>query len=126
MTSFDYLQQRQQSLRESQRFRTLIPREREGVYLVESNGRHVLDFGSNDYLGLAMEMRGRGDKNALPKTSFGELDSKATAGSGASALLSGWSMEHELLSKLSKRGAKKENSSFWKLFVNKGHDSKLL
>ena len=37
MTSFDYLQQRQQSLRESQRFRTLIPREREGVYLVESN-----------------------------------------------------------------------------------------
>ena len=99
MTSFDYLQQRQQSLRESQRFRTLIPREREGVYLVESNGRRVLDFGSNDYLGLAMEMRGRGDKNALPKTSFGDLDSKATAGSGASALLSGWSMEHELLSK---------------------------
>ncbi|MFK8113563.1 MAG: aminotransferase class I/II-fold pyridoxal phosphate-dependent enzyme [Rubripirellula sp.] len=69
------------SLAETNRLRQLVPRRCDGVHLVETDGRRLLNFGGNDYLGLAMEFA---------------VDDVA-AGSGASSLVCGWTEAHQRL-----------------------------
>ena len=98
MTDFDYLATRQQHLRESQRFRNLVPRAADGIYLIEPDHRRLLNFGANDYLGLAVQMRDDiENSNAGTDSGDGECWQVA-GGSGASALLSGWTVQHQRLS----------------------------
>jgi 8-amino-7-oxononanoate synthase len=98
MTDFDYLATRQQHLRESQRFRNLVPRAADGVYLIEPDHCRLLNFGANDYLGLAVQMRDDiENSNAGTDSGDGECWQVA-GGSGASALLSGWTVQHQRLS----------------------------
>ncbi|MCH1438370.1 MAG: 8-amino-7-oxononanoate synthase [Rubripirellula sp.] len=99
MTSFDYLTQRQQCLREHKRFRNLVARELDGVHVIDPDGRRLLNFGANDYLGLGMEMRGNQDHYGELSIGNADLDLRVAGGSGASALLSGWTISHEQLSK---------------------------
>ena len=42
-----------EALRRKGRFRQLRPMHSDGVYLTDSQGRRTVNFGSNDYLGLA-------------------------------------------------------------------------
>ena len=98
MTSFDYLTQRQQSLRGHKRFRTLVARQFDGVYVIDPDGRRLLNFGANDYLGLGMEMRGHEGRHDRPSMGSFDLGGRVMGGSGASALLSGWTTSHEQLS----------------------------
>lgn len=98
MTSFDYLTQRQQSLRGHKRFRTLVARQFDGVYVIDPDGRRLLNFGANDYLGLGMEMRGQEGRHDQPSMGSVDLGGRVMGGSGASALLSGWTTSHEQLS----------------------------
>ena len=79
--SFDYLEKRLQKLRADFRFRELVPRSTNGVYLVDADGQQLINFGSNDYLGIAAD----------------QTLSTATSGSAASALVSGWSTMHQAL-----------------------------
>ncbi len=98
MTRFDYLTQRHQSLREHKRFRNLVARQLDGVHVIDPDGRRLLNFGGNDYLGLGMEMRGH--EGSHDEQLVGNIDSDlwVNGGSGASALLSGWTTCHERLS----------------------------
>ena len=98
MTSFDYLTQRQQSLRGHKRFRTLVARQFDGVHVIDPDGRRLLNFGANDYLGLGMEMRGHEGPYDQPLIGSADLDVRVMGGSGASALLSGWTTSHDRLS----------------------------
>jgi len=98
MTNFDYLTQRQQGLQEHQRFRKLVPRELDGVYLIEPDGRRLLNFGANDYLGLAMEMRDHVGNHGGQRSEKDGFALRSMGGSGASALLSGWTTQHQYLS----------------------------
>lgn len=82
MTQFDYLAERLRVLESRGRLRSLIPREVSGVELTEPSGKRLLNFGGNDYLGLAAEAS----------------EHAPVRGSGASALLSGWTADHQLLS----------------------------
>ncbi|WP_436717857.1 8-amino-7-oxononanoate synthase [Roseiconus lacunae] len=70
------------SLKEQSRIRRLVPRQSKGIELIDADGTVLVNFGTNDYLGLAAE-----PFNA--KTSVG--------GAGASALVCGWSAQHEAL-----------------------------
>lgn len=90
MTRFDYLTQRQQSLREHNRFRSLVARQLDGVHVIDPDGRRLLNFGANDYLGLGMEMRGDDRRHDEQSMGNADLELRVTGGSGASALLSGW------------------------------------
>ncbi len=78
--SFDFLADELDDLKQSSRLRRLIPRAPRGISFVES-GKHFVNFGSNDYLGLAAENEA---------TDF-------NVGSGASALVSGWTDQHQRL-----------------------------
>jgi 8-amino-7-oxononanoate synthase len=78
MTNFDDLDRRLSELDENQRRRNLVPRTSDGVYLVDADGRRLLNFGGNDYLGLAAERR----------------TSQVEPGSGASPLVCGWTAAH--------------------------------
>jgi len=98
MNSFDYLTQRQQDLREQKRFRNLTARKFDGVHVIDPDGRRLLNFGANDYLGLGMEMRGHQMPHEQPPMDDADLDLRVSGGSGASALLSGWTTCHERLS----------------------------
>ena len=98
MTRFDYLTQRQQSLREHNRFRSLVARQLDGVHVIDPDGRRLLNFGANDYLGLGMEMRGDDRRHDEQSMGNADLELRVTGGSGASALLSGWTTCHERLS----------------------------
>jgi len=98
MPQFDYLAQRQKTLQEQQRFRSLVPRELDGVYLVEPDGRRLLNFGANDYLGLATEMRVHDKINSDDQITNADLSLRRMGGSSASALLSGWTTYHQQLS----------------------------
>ncbi|MGI9469921.1 MAG: aminotransferase class I/II-fold pyridoxal phosphate-dependent enzyme [Rubripirellula sp.] len=90
MTKFAYLSERLNELELRGRLRSLVPREVSGVELTEPHGQRLLNFGGNDYLGLAAQ------PNQIPSQSDADA---ALGGSGASALLSGWTTDHELLSK---------------------------
>ncbi len=81
MTSFDYLANQLARLDARDQLRRLVPRRHDGIFWIDENGRRLINFGSNDYLGLAAS-----------KT----VDAVAT-GAGASALVSGWTVEHEAL-----------------------------
>lgn len=82
MTQFDYLAERLSILESRGRLRSLVAREVSGVELTEPSGKRLLNFGGNDYLGLAAEAS----------------EHAPVRGSGASALLSGWTADHQLLS----------------------------
>ena len=82
MTQFDYLAERLSVLESRGRLRSLTPRVASGVELTEPSGKRLLNFGGNDYLGLAADAS----------------EQTAACGSGASALLSGWTADHQLLS----------------------------
>jgi 8-amino-7-oxononanoate synthase len=84
MATYDYLAQRLAELREHRRFRRLVPRVSDAVHLVGPDGRSLLNFGGNDYLGLA----------AVSRTSEGP------GGSGASALVCGWTELHQQLAEV--------------------------
>jgi 8-amino-7-oxononanoate synthase len=84
---FDDLAEQLQSLRNENRYRELVPRRACGTRLVGPDGQSLINFGSNDYLGLA--------SNPLLSDSKSGID--AIAGATASALVCGWSEAHEQL-----------------------------
>jgi len=86
---FDFLRKKLDSLRQIDSLRTLVPREHDGAVLIERDGRRLINFGSNDYLGLASHQSKRPDLYATG-------DPYAT-GAGASALVSGFTRLHERL-----------------------------
>lgn len=79
---FQFLAEQLSDLRARDRLRRLIPYAAEGMTLVDPAGRKLTNFGSNDYLGFAAERT---------------TESDVTNGAGASALVCGWSEEHERL-----------------------------
>ncbi len=81
MTDFDFLDQRLGELRRDNRLRRLVRRVADGVRLIESSGRELINFGSNDYLGLAAQRR----------------VSPVPTGSMSSALVCGWTDQHQQL-----------------------------
>lgn len=82
MANFDHLSARLVELDQAQRRRRLVPRTAVGVYLLDRDGRRLLNFGGNDYLGLAMER---------------SVSTELSSGSMASALVCGWSEQHDQL-----------------------------
>ncbi len=82
MPSFEFLHDRLAEISRNDRRRRLVPRVARGVWISQPGGRELINFGSNDYLGLAAE------RNSLSATS---------TGSTASALVCGWSAEHQTL-----------------------------
>lgn len=79
---FEFLRDRLRGLPDT-RHRSLVPRTIDGVHLIETGGRRLLNFGSNDYLGLA--------------TSANRDHAASITGSTASALVCGWSSDHQHL-----------------------------
>ncbi len=78
-----YLSERLTELQRVQRLRQLIPRITHGIRIQVAGGRELINFGGNDYLGLAAE----------------RVASPLPTGSTASALVCGWSDLHEQLAK---------------------------
>ncbi len=81
MQNFQFLADRLRQLRDGGRFRELVPRSAEGVHLRSADGGQLINFGGNDYLGLAAE------RQSVP----------APSGSTASALICGWTAQHQAL-----------------------------
>ena len=91
MPDFGFLTDRLRSLADAGRMRSLVPRAHDGIHLVMPDGRRLINFGSNDYLGLAADRSG---SRAPDPTD----DNAGTGtGSGASALVSGWTDRHQRL-----------------------------
>ena len=82
--NFDYLQERLNDLGDQHRRRQLVPRLQQGTRIVGPDGRELVNFGGNDYLGLAAENVTRSSESAA-------------TGSQASALVCGWTTEHQRL-----------------------------
>ena len=79
--NFDYIHQRLDDLQLDHRLRRLVPRSIDGIHLTDADGHELINFGSNDYLGLASLQR----VGSVP------------TGSTASALVCGWTTLHEKL-----------------------------
>lgn len=84
MTSFDHLARQLEQLSECGRLRSLVPRRCEGPWIVTAEGRRLINFGGNDYLGFASQ--------SLEDVA---VSSGASSGSGASALVCGWTEAHQ-------------------------------
>lgn len=80
---FEFLSKKLDSLRQLDSLRTLVPRDHDGAVLIERVGRRLINFGSNDYLGLGCR------QSKTPDTFL--------TGAGASALVSGFTGLHEQL-----------------------------
>ncbi|KLU02960.1 8-amino-7-oxononanoate synthase [Rhodopirellula islandica] len=87
--SLQPLHDRLKSFAQEGRTRKLHSRKVEGVHVVEADGRRLMNFGGNDYLGvIADETRGCDLQAAY-----------ATHGASASALVCGWTPRHEALAR---------------------------
>jgi 8-amino-7-oxononanoate synthase len=84
--NFDHLRRRLDEVKAQSRYRVLRPRTAVGTKFRDGQ-RWLVNFGSNDYLGLA------GRQQSVDKSS----DKAIASGSGASALVSGWTDRHEAL-----------------------------
>lgn len=71
-----------QTLREQNRFRRLVPRTVDGIFLTDGQDERWVNFGSNDYLGIA---------------AGGVAGIDATRGGMASSLVCGWTDAHDRL-----------------------------
>jgi 8-amino-7-oxononanoate synthase len=101
-------------LRNQSRHRRLVPRKIDGKYLIESN-RRLLNFGSNDYLGIAMQSglaqagMATSDQTAASDQTADNIEARGSAtnrswtsndlgsGSTASPLVCGYSPLHQQL-----------------------------
>jgi len=116
MANFDHFASRLSSLERQGRLRELVPRAADGIYLVEPDGRRLVNFGSNDYLGLiadptalaagAEKGSDPNSRHADPNSRHGPLGASQNwgltpflqhTGSGASALVCGWTDQHQRL-----------------------------
>lgn len=77
---FEFLAERLESFHRAGSLRVLVPRAHDGMMLSEPDGRRLVNFGSNDYLGLAQK-KGSG----------------VFSGAGASALVTGFTPLHDRL-----------------------------
>ena len=82
--SLDHLADRLTKLGEMNRRRELVPRIIHGARLIQPDGRQLINFGANDYLGLAAE-------RSLPHNATGSM---------ASALVCGWTDQHQRLAEM--------------------------
>ncbi|MEM9589239.1 MAG: 8-amino-7-oxononanoate synthase [Planctomycetota bacterium] len=85
MADFDHLRRRLDQLEQLGRRRTLSTAVHRGVWLLGRDGRPRVNFGSNDYLGLAADRIG----------SPSQRDEPLAGGAAASALVSGWTDRHQ-------------------------------
>jgi 8-amino-7-oxononanoate synthase len=85
---FEYLQARLNELKSQHRLRQLSPRVTHRGMIVESDGTELVNFGGNDYLGLAQRRTAE-----LP-------EQKIANGSQASALVCGWTPKHQQLAEV--------------------------
>lgn len=99
---FEFLTKKLEALRDASSFRSLHPYDHDGVYLVEASDdvaaenckqKRLLNFGSNDYLGLAQSHACSPDKLAALPDKLAALP----AGAGASVLVSGYTSLHHRL-----------------------------
>ena len=92
MPGFDHLAAQLSELAEKGRLRDLVPRQIEGAWIVLPDGRRLINFGGNDYLGIASRSsaRGRGSSRR-------NVDDGVASGSAASPLVCGWTHAHQRL-----------------------------
>ncbi len=88
---FEFLAQKLDAIRNADALRSLRTRVHLGTILVESDGTQLINFGSNDYLGLATK--------AFDGIGVGAVPFLAN-GAGASALVSGYTTLHQQLSQM--------------------------
>ncbi len=93
LSKFDHFADALDALESKGRKRTLVPRTQHGIRL-EQAGQTLINFGSNDYLGLAN--RATPAQVADVESGSGARGSGAR-GSGASALVCGWTQDHHRL-----------------------------
>jgi 8-amino-7-oxononanoate synthase len=91
---FEFLAEKLDAIRDADALRSLRPRVHDGSSIIEPDGTRLINFGSNDYLGLAT--------SRWPLDPTSTVTSLATApfvacGAGASALVSGFTTLHQQL-----------------------------
>jgi len=89
---FAFLTEKLNAIREADALRILRPRIHDGTTIVEPDGTRLINFGSNDYLGLATQ-HFVPDPNSPSTTA----SSSMANGAGASALVSGFTTSHDQL-----------------------------
>lgn len=87
---FEFLARKMESLRQADSLRTLAVRAHEGTTLVDADGTRLINFGANDYLGLAQEVSGT-------FSTVAEKVPDTFSGAGASPLVSGFTPVHAQL-----------------------------